>query len=257
LNKALSKGSSLVKEKVVGLQKTGETWKIITSNQSYEARIIVGADGVHSVVRRNIIAPLHRKNLGACFGYTFKGVRENSVTIKFSAKSAGYLWVIPRGDHTSIGGGTTKIELFRSLKDEVNSFVKTYYPQLERNSTWAALIPNVKDVRTLFSPVSGSNWVLVGDAAGHVSPISGSGIEYALTDGELAAQAITEGHVEHFNEAWIKNYGKNLANEARLANLIYRGPMLELYCMFAKLRTALTLRNVSKSESKEKTCSPM
>ena len=196
LNEALSEGANLIEEKVIGLQKNGESWRVITQKGSYDVRTLVGADGVSSLIRKSIVGSLDKRDMGACFGYIFKGAEEKTVTIKFLPKIEGYIWVIPRGDNTSIGGGTTKISSFRELKDQVNLFTKTGYSRLEKVSEWAALIPNVKNPRTLLLQVAGPNWVLIGDAAGHVSPISGSGIVYALTDGELAAEAIAEGHVE-------------------------------------------------------------
>ena len=130
-----------------------------------------------------------------------------------------------------------KVSSFSELKDQVNLFTKTWYSRLEKVSEWVALIPNAKNPRTLLLEVAGPNWVLIGDAAGHVSPISGSGIVYALIDGELAAEAIAEGHVEQFNKMWVKLYGKQLLLETRLRGLIYKRPMLELYCMSMKLHS--------------------
>lgn len=154
-------------------------------------------------------------------------------------KSEGYIWVIPRGDNTSIGGGTAEICHFHELKQEINAFVKKCYPQAEKISTWTALIPNVKNAKTFRNPVAGPNWMLIGDAAGHVSPISGSGISYALLDGEIAADAVVNGHPEQFNEMWVKAYGQGLFLETQLRGMIYRRPLLELYCMYMKFRSMM------------------
>jgi digeranylgeranylglycerophospholipid reductase len=237
LNKALSEGANLVEEKVISLQKQDESWRVITQKETYEVKTLVGADGVNSLTRRNIVGPLDKTDLGACFGYIFQGAQEKNVTIKFLAQLEGYIWVIPRGDNTCIGGGTAKVSNFRELKNQVNLFIKTWYSGLVKVSEWAALIPNAKKLRTLLLQVAGPNWVLIGDAAGHVSPISGSGIVYALMDGELAAKAIAEGHVEQFNKMWVEVYGKQLLLETRLRGLIYHRPMLELYCMYLKLHS--------------------
>ena len=134
---------------------------------------------------------------------------------------------------------------FRELKDQVNLFTKTGYSQLEKVSEWAALIPNVKNPRTLHLQVAGPNWALIGDAAGHVSPVRGIGIVYALRDGELAAKAIAEGHIEQFNKMWVESYGKRLRRETSLRGLIYKRPKLEssaieLSCMFMKLHSYIS-----------------
>ena len=237
LNKALSEGANLIEEKVIGLQKNSFGWRIITQDNSYDVRTLVGADGVSSVIRKCSVGALDKNNLGACFGYIFKGIVEKDVVLKFLSKTSGYIWVIPRGDNTCIGGGSTKISQLREIKKKVDLFIEACYPRLEKVSQWSALIPNVKNPQTLLSQVAGPNWALIGDAAGHVSPISGMGIVYALTDGELAAEAIAEGHVEQFNKTWVEFYGKKLVRETWLRSLIYQRPILEAYCMYIKLHS--------------------
>ena len=239
LSKALSEGAKLIEEKVIGLQKNSHGWRIITQDSSYDARTLVGADGACSVIRKCTVGSLDKNDLGACFGYIFKGIVEKGVVINFLSKTSGYIWVIPRGDNTCIGGGSTKINQLREIKKKVDMFIEACYPRLEKVSQWSALIPNVKSPQTLLSQVAGPNWALIGDAAGHVSPISGMGIVYALTDGELAAEAIAEGHVEQFNKAWVAFYGKKLIREIWLRSLIYQRPILEAYCMYIKLHSQI------------------
>lgn len=75
------------------------------------------------------------------------------------------------------------------------------------SSKWAASIPNIKKVRTFHSQIAGTTWVLIGDAAGHVHPISGEGILYALVSGEFAAEAITENNMLLYETLWRQGYG--------------------------------------------------
>jgi flavin-dependent dehydrogenase len=82
---------------------------------------------------------------------------------------------------------------------------------------------------------------LVGDAAGHVDPISGSGIIYALIDGEKAADAIAEGKPETFNRLWVEAYGQTLFLATKLRGWIYKRPLLELYCMYMKAHSIMPL----------------
>jgi geranylgeranyl reductase family protein len=235
LQQALNKGASLVKEKVLNCQKNGDSWKITTQNGEYHAKTIIGADGTNSLLRRDFLGEFDKADVGGCFGYLFGGVEEKRVIIKFSSKIAGYLWVIPRGDHTSVGAGTMHLDYMHKLRAEVDAFAKTY-SQKDKLSQWAALIPHIKDTNTFDLPVAGKNWALIGDAAGHVSPMSGSGIPYALMDGMLAAEAIAEGHIEKFNEKWKASYGRTLLKETRISKLIYQSSLLEFYCMYAKLQ---------------------
>ena len=60
LGEALKEGANLIPEKVVGIERRSGLWKIGTTKKSYETKILVGADGVNSVVRRKIIGVLPR-----------------------------------------------------------------------------------------------------------------------------------------------------------------------------------------------------
>jgi flavin-dependent dehydrogenase len=168
-----------------------------------------------------------------------KGLENENIMVKFLPTIKGYLWVIPRAENTSIGGGSTDLTRFFEVKNQVNAFVNEYYPEAEEISERTALTPNVKDTNVLRIPLAGSDWILIGDAAAHVNPITGGGIIYALLDGEKAAEAIAEKHPETFNELWVKAYGQGLFQDVKLRGWIYKRPLLELYCMYMKMNSFL------------------
>jgi len=240
LKLAVNEGANLIDEKVIGVERKHGWWKVRTESQSYDAKTLVGADGVNSMVRRNTIGPLSRRDKGICFGYLTKGLENENTIIKFLPAIKGYVWVIPRAENTSIGGGSTDIPRFHErarfyeVKKEVTAFVNKHYPQAEIVSEWTAMIPNIKDSKVFRIPIAGQDWMLIGDAAGHVNPISGSGIVYALLDGEKAADAIAENHPEVFNKLWFEAYGQSLIVDTKLRGWIYQRPLLELYCMYMK-----------------------
>jgi geranylgeranyl reductase family protein len=237
LNMAVNEGVDLIEEKVIGLERKYGWWKVRTQNQSYAVKTVIGADGVNSMVRRNIIGSLSKRDKGLCFGYFVKGLEKENMTIKFLPTKEGYMWVIPRGEDTSVGIGTTKIGHYRELKNELDTFISSFCAPIERISAWTALIPNVKSVKTFHSPIAGSNWILIGDAAGHVNPITGSGIIYALLDGELAAEVIVKDNSEMFNKLWIKKYGQSLLRATMLRGWVYKKPILEAYCMYLQFQS--------------------
>ena len=77
------------------------------------------------------------------------------------------------------------------------------------------MLPSASDPNFFKLPCAGSNWILIGDAAGHVDPISGGGILYALWGGELAAQAIVNNNPKLFDNSWKKAYGEILRNNCK------------------------------------------
>ena len=236
VNMAVDKGAELIKEKVIGFERKKDSWKVKTTRRFYYAKILIGADGVNSLVRRGIIGPLSKVDKGVCCGYLVRGLEKEDVTIRFLARRKGYMWVIPRDDQTSLGIGTFEASRSYGLRQELDIFIEQQYPNAQIVSKWAALIPNVKNFKTLQIPVAGLNWILIGDAAGHVSPITGEGIVYALLDGELAAQAVVENKPEMFNELWKEAYGSSLFIDVTLRKGLYTRPGLELFCAFLKLQ---------------------
>jgi geranylgeranyl reductase family protein len=242
---AVNEGADLIEEKVIGIERKNGWWKVRTQKQSYAVETIVGADGVNSMVRRNIIGSLSKRDKGLCVGYFVKGLENEEVTIKFLPDKKGYIWLIPRGEDTSLGIGSAEIWRYSELKNELDTFISKFCPNAEKVSEWSALIPNVKDAKTFCNPIAGSNWILIGDAAGHVNPISGSGITYALFDGELAAEVIAEENPEMFNKLWIEKYGQPLLRASKLRGWVYKKPLLEIYCMYLKVQSVTSLGKTS------------
>ena len=241
INKAVEKGAKLIKEKVIAVQKKGNRWQLKTSQQNYTAKILIGADGVNSIVRREIIGPLKNKNRALCFGYLVKELEDADITIKFLPYRKGYIWVIPRKRNTSIGIAITKTSISQGLKEELDAFIKQNFPDVKKISSWGGTIPNIKNLKTYNTPLAGNNWILIGDAAGHANPITGEGIMYALLDGEMAAETVAENRLMEFNKKWRKTYGIRMAMAIKARNLVYNRYILELY--FKSLRFHNFLRS--------------
>jgi geranylgeranyl reductase family protein len=239
VNMAVKKGAELIKEKVIALRRNANFWEIKTTDKSYCAKTLIGADGVNSLVRKNTIGSFNKKDLGFCFGYFVRGLEKEEITIRFLSQRKGYMWAIPRKDHTCVGIGSFELFSSRGFKRELDVFIEQNYPNIERISEWAFLIPNVKDLKTFHTSLAGRNWIIIGDAAGHVDPINGEGIMYALLDGELAAQAIVDNDPRLFDNLWREVYGRNLFAHIRLRKWFYNRQVLELYCQFLKFRNWL------------------
>jgi len=236
---AVDAGAKLTKERVTAIEAKKDIWKIKTTQRLYAAKLVVGADGVNSLVRRSIVGSLSKEDMGFCCGYLVKGIEKEDITFRFLAHRKGYIWVIPRYDHTSLGIGSSELPRSHGLRQELDLFFMRQYPHAKVISKWAALAPNIKSCNTLQIPVAGRNWMLIGDAAGHVNPLLGEGITYALLDGELAAQAVAEHDPYTFNELWKKAFEKNLLLGVKLRKWIYTRSGLELYCRFIKFENLL------------------
>jgi geranylgeranyl reductase family protein len=220
LDNAIECGCRFIPEKVIDVNQKDNIWKVKTKNAEFKARILIGADGVNSIVRKKIIGPIPKEHLGLCYGCFAVSNKKEQTYIKYLKNKKGYAWCFPRHDHLSIGVGTSSFNT-KEIKSLFNEFKLTYYPDIKILSTWGAIIPNIKNDSFFKIPCSGNNWLLIGDAAGHVDSVTGEGITYALWSAELAAKAIKNKNLKSFDDLWRKQYGKTLSESCKMRDIFY------------------------------------
>ena len=203
----------LLRQQVVNVERTGDGWCVYTtSGQAFEADFLVGADGVRSIVRRQVVGPIPRQHLGLTVGYRVRGAPDALVFQTF-ADLEGYLWSFPRSDHASVGIGSRLGAVpARELWQRLDRFFDDVCPGASREGRWAALLPMAGDPTLWDTPCAGPGWALLGDAAGHVQPITGEGIAYALWSADLLAQAFAEGNPLAYEELWRARYGQGFVS---------------------------------------------
>jgi geranylgeranyl reductase family protein len=227
LRMATEKGTKLVREKVLDLAWKGNHWQIKTSRSILSSKVIVGADGVNSIVRRKTIGQISPENLALTFGYLASPPEANMALIKFLAEFPGYIWVFPTKHYSNIGiGGELKYGSL--LKDLLDKFIDNYCPNTRIISRYAAMLPSVSDPGFFSLPCANERWVLIGDAAGHVDPISGGGIIYALWGGSLVAKAIKENDPKSYDCLWKEEFGGTLIERCKKKDSYYDPAKLEL-----------------------------
>ena len=220
LKMAIEKGARISGEKVIDVQRKGDLWKIGTNRGSRLARILVGADGVNSVVRRSIVGSISKENLALTFGYIATSIEKEKAAIKYLAEIPGYIWIFPGKDYSNMGIGSD-LKYGSVLKHLLDGFIDTYCPNIKPISKYAAMLPSVRNPRFFELPCAGENWILVGDAAGHVDPISGGGILYALWGGKLAAEAIGRKDLKSYDKEWRREFGKDLEESCKNKDSFY------------------------------------
>jgi geranylgeranyl reductase family protein len=229
LGLAKNSGARFIQKKVLNVFQDKAQWCIELENGYRKADIIVGADGVNSVIRKITVGKFPRIHLSLTCGYLLKGVPQDQYIMKF-LDIEGYIWVFSRSDHASAGigaslGNVTGKDLFKKLDD----FLQEHYSGFKILEKYSALIPAVSDERFFDRPCCGDNWLLVGDAAGHVDPMLGEGIHYAFESAKAAAQAISSGDICSYDALWRSRYGDRLKQRAafkhKLSNLVRKlGP---------------------------------
>ncbi|MFN4273110.1 MAG: geranylgeranyl diphosphate reductase [Aliihoeflea sp.] len=159
--------------------------------QTAHARLVIGADGANSQVRRQALGPDKRPPY--VFAYheiirtpsALEGFDDSSCQVFYQGRVSPdfYGWVFPHGETTSVGVGTAvkghDLKQATSLLREVSGLA-----DCETIREEGAPLP----LKPLGRWDDGRNVVLAGDAAGVVAPASGEGIYYAMLAGRLAAE---------------------------------------------------------------------
>lgn len=169
-----------------------------------EASFVIGADGANSKTASELDFPPNDLKVIAMqqrFHYSAAlKPYEELVEIWFDGEVSPdfYGWIFPKTDHIAIGTGTE--EHRRNIRDLQHRFVEKIGLAEKPYLDEAARIP-MKPRRSF----SQERAILVGDAAGLVTPANGEGIFFAMRSGKLGAQAMVE-RVRHGTP--LRNYEK-------------------------------------------------
>jgi flavin-dependent dehydrogenase len=163
------------------------------------ARIVVGADGMHSLVAREAAAPSYDTQPPlACWYYTyFSGVPVGGQ--EFWAQGRRVFNAVPTNEgKTLVGVGWPNAEFAAFRADIERNFYETLALSREfcdrvKQGVREEKFVGTADLPSFFRKPYGPGWALVGDAGYHKDPITAQGISDAFRDAELLATAIHSG----------------------------------------------------------------
>jgi geranylgeranyl reductase family protein len=220
LSQAVAAGAHHVPARATRIDREASGWIVRAGATDLRARWILGADGAASLVRKQVHRPFDRAQLSIAAGSYVDGVETGSIAIGFTDQPRGYLWSFPRPGHLAVG---TCAQADASTSGELHAltdrWLDRYAPAAGRpRRRYAWPIPSL-DARAIDDEQpAGDGWLLTGDAAGLVDPITREGIFFALRSGQLAAAALMmtdptreydtavrdELHSELRRAAWLK-----------------------------------------------------
>jgi geranylgeranyl reductase family protein len=196
VNKAVEAGAELLSDTAVThIEQNNTSVTVETNRGTFNAAVLVGADGVNSLVAHSSHLLPHRKTGTAIEGEFYVPTQDlksqgSYATFDFGALPKGYGWIFPKSDHLSVGVFYAKTGSAVKLKQHFESFVasqKVLQNQIKM-SYHGHRIPLGGDNETLHQ----GRVLLIGDAANLADAWLGEGIYYAIASAHIAAEEIVK-----------------------------------------------------------------
>ena len=185
-------GADLIPERAVDVQVDDGSVLVSTRRRRWRGRFLIGADGANSLVRRRLHEPLPPSHWSLAAGVFAAGASGHEIAVRFVRKPPGYIWSFPRPDHLAIGicapADLASAALLRSHLDRW--LAGQDIARGCRLTPYAWPIPSLPLQAWADGVPAGPRWLLAGDAAGLVDPLTREGIYCALRSGALAAEAL-------------------------------------------------------------------
>jgi geranylgeranyl reductase family protein len=214
---------------------------ILNDGTNFESQIVIGADGIWSTIAKKTGLSQKGKYVGMCIFQEYpmssevldKYIGEKRschIHLKFQ-NVVGYGWVFPKKKHVNIGICELKpIGNQSQGKTNLKDVYKNYFNLLKKSK----IIPNDLEIGRLrggalplypLEKTYSNRVLLCGDAGGFINPISGEGIYFAMSSGEIAAgligEALEAGEISElflsrYQKIWQNDFGKEIELLLRL-----------------------------------------
>ncbi len=234
--------------KKVTIRKDGVNVEL-TGGKSVEGKVVIGADGVTSMVAREtqLNKAWPSSSVSACRVCEIPASSQEildrySEDLKYHffanlGGQPGYGWIFPKQDTINVGLGIVGTYA-RGLPSRFNAFIRYLKTRdlLPFNSDTSlakgALVPTAGPIQQTVV----DRCIILGDAAGHVSPLTGGGISYTMRAARFAANIIADAlesnntgveTLARYQQLWKSDFGNDFRNQI-LAQKIFTSPFTNL-----------------------------
>ena len=186
------------------------------------ARLIIGADGVESLVGRwaGLDTRVPSRDMESCAQYVVSGIEfdPDAIYLHFGDQVApgGYAWVFPKGvGVANVGLGIIALKGGgKPAREWLHGYIDRYFPTGVRTSyTVGGVI-----VHTTVKKTVTDGLMICGDAAHMINPLSGGGIVNAMKAGRLAARTAvaalaandtSAARLQRYHDDWMTLLGED------------------------------------------------
>jgi digeranylgeranylglycerophospholipid reductase len=215
----------LVGAEATGMSRNGnDRWHVRVKERGqddvYRARVVIGADGVETMVGRwaGLDTRVPSRDMESCAQYVLQGIDfdPDAIYLQFSEAIApgGYAWIFPKAvGVANVGLGLVALKTDgRNARQYLDAWIARRFPTGARTGyTVGGVI-----VHTTIKKTYAAGVMVAGDAAHMINPLSGGGITNAMKAGRLAgciaAAAIREGdtsdrRLSAYHKSWMDLLG--------------------------------------------------
>jgi len=224
-----TEANSVLKEggEIVGVvaEQRGEPLQI-------RAKVVVGADGCRSIIRRSAGLGRWYPDIVTCAQYQLGGLQlddpeTNEFYIGSKYAPGGYAWVFPKSEEIANVGLGVRHAHDKSAIEYLKRFI--YSDPRFKGAEVLRRGGGVTPVSGMLEKIVDDHLMLVGDAAGQLIPMTGagvhSGVEAGKIAGAVAAEAVEEDDlsVERLSEyrtSFEKYWGKRIRDSRRVVEML-------------------------------------
>ncbi len=234
--------------KKVDIKNDGVTVEL-SGGKSVQGKVVIGADGVTSMVARETLLNQRwpSSSVTACRVCEVPA-SSNEIIDRYTEDlkyhffanlggQPGYGWIFPKEDTINVGLGIVGTHA-QGLPTKFNAFVrllkmKDLLPQnSDLTGAKGALVPTAGPIKQTVS----DRCILLGDSAGHVSPLTGGGISYAMRAAQFASHVIADAlendspdaaTLGGYQRRWQSDFGNDFRNQL-LAQKLFTSPFTDL-----------------------------
>jgi len=187
----------VIKGRCGKIEKDGDIFKVLIKRSDTEmqvtSRMLVGADGGGSTVRRTFFKPMRVQYIAIQQWFKCNGQRVPYYSCVFDSKtSESCSWTIHKGDHIIFGGAFKREgcrNAFDTQKSRLEEFLGNFFGDAVK--TEACLVSSPRNLKDFWT--GKENIFLLGEAAGFISPSSFEGLSSAMFSGKMLADAFESG----------------------------------------------------------------
>ena len=214
--------------------------EITTGNTTFNAQLVIGADGANSVINRKLSTnKFDKRHHCAGLRQYYENVSDfhplNHIELHFYKDLLpGYFWIFPLpNNQANVGLGMLSSEVSKqniNLKDKLTDIIQNH-PKVKERFRNAKPLETIQGfglpIGSKKKQLSGNRFLLLGDAANLIDPFTGEGIGNAIRSGRIAAEHSVKCFQEKrfdavFNKAYDREVYQKMWKELRISRSLQR-----------------------------------